>query len=606
MATKSDEWISAKIKKLIAEGKPREQAIAIALSMAGRSKKSRVPIRRMRLIGKGSPRRYAAADDAGLHGMIEESWNKNHVEHVEADKTAAHLLADSLEEQGRLATAEIIRRSLVGSKWPALRSGMANPRTDQIKSHGVALKPGQWMVHAQQWTGDPHRVSIYTPNLASPREGELKDHWSWPVMTDSYDEARDLVRRMVAEGATPSEGAKNYLPPEVKQRREARWGRPRRYAAEDVPALAQSLSKDDLRGGEKADRNRRMIAADAFDEADRNEEADHLRRGTHLMVHQGKLVPARWSALPTHWAMNDLIHHLRRVSGDNFWPVNHDVPVYSYAHPDSGMMHFGRADYMPPAGRLPDDSIHVTDLPRRLADHIKRAAAHIQFAAPRHRETYRRLLAELENAPVEEPAERFQYGRRRYASEPQPTGLASALAELRSKQQQARRAVAADVAKQLSMNPHKIANAVHDHPSGARASVVNHYPAGANPATAQYAAAWLGMLTQMQGVAVFTPGQGKDILWIMDFPKIAGGDLVGMMDAAGVGERVLIPKGHGFRVMVYDEDGAQSNTVKQFAARAGIQARPVAGQGVSFGQGSPEEARASYRKLIDAYEKGAK
>lgn len=34
----SDEWISEKIKKLIAEGYPQDQAVAIAMSMAGRGR----------------------------------------------------------------------------------------------------------------------------------------------------------------------------------------------------------------------------------------------------------------------------------------------------------------------------------------------------------------------------------------------------------------------------------------------------------------------------------------------------------------------------------------------------------------------------------------
>lgn len=35
---KSKKWISAKIRKLVVEGKPQKQAIAIAHSMAGASK----------------------------------------------------------------------------------------------------------------------------------------------------------------------------------------------------------------------------------------------------------------------------------------------------------------------------------------------------------------------------------------------------------------------------------------------------------------------------------------------------------------------------------------------------------------------------------------
>lgn len=41
MSRKSKEWVSEKIQKLLKEGKPREQAVAIALSMAGRSTKKK-------------------------------------------------------------------------------------------------------------------------------------------------------------------------------------------------------------------------------------------------------------------------------------------------------------------------------------------------------------------------------------------------------------------------------------------------------------------------------------------------------------------------------------------------------------------------------------
>lgn len=39
MSTKSKKWVSDKIRKLLKEGKPRDQAVATALSMAGRARK---------------------------------------------------------------------------------------------------------------------------------------------------------------------------------------------------------------------------------------------------------------------------------------------------------------------------------------------------------------------------------------------------------------------------------------------------------------------------------------------------------------------------------------------------------------------------------------
>ncbi len=41
MSRKSKEWTSNKIRKLLREGKARDQAIAEALSMAGRSNKKK-------------------------------------------------------------------------------------------------------------------------------------------------------------------------------------------------------------------------------------------------------------------------------------------------------------------------------------------------------------------------------------------------------------------------------------------------------------------------------------------------------------------------------------------------------------------------------------
>lgn len=40
MSKKSKDWVSQKIRKLLKEGKPRDQAVAEALAMAGRSNKS--------------------------------------------------------------------------------------------------------------------------------------------------------------------------------------------------------------------------------------------------------------------------------------------------------------------------------------------------------------------------------------------------------------------------------------------------------------------------------------------------------------------------------------------------------------------------------------
>lgn len=125
----------------------------------------------------------------------------------------------------------------------------------------------------------------------------------------------------------------------------------------------------------------------------------------------------------------------------------------------------------------------------------------------------------------------------------------------------------------------------------------------AHPAVTKYAAAWLGMLTGQRRVTVFHPGEGNDILHVIDTP-FPHSHVAEYMRRAGLPGYTLEPQGSGTRAFVLAPLG--EDQAGQLAS--GLRGTHAAIQGTATRLGasqSDSDARTNYRQVMDEAEKAA-
>ncbi len=123
-----------------------------------------------------------------------------------------------------------------------------------------------------------------------------------------------------------------------------------------------------------------------------------------------------------------------------------------------------------------------------------------------------------------------------------------------------------------------------------------------HPAVAKYAAAYIGLLTGQPRVTVFHPGDGEDVLHVIDSPHPS--DHVGeYLSRAGVPAFSMESRGSGTRAFVVNP----MNLIDVQTAARGLQGtvRSVPGTAIRLGAGSAKDARAAYRTVIADAEREA-
>lgn len=141
----------------------------------------------------------------------------------------------------------------------------------------------------------------------------------------------------------------------------------------------------------------------------------------------------------------------------------------------------------------------------------------------------------------------------------------------------------------------------HEGATGARPAVAATL-AQADPRVARFAAAWIGLLTGQKNTTVFHPGEGEDMLHLIDSPHPP--EHVGeYLRRAGVPTFSLEKRAGGTRAYVVNP----MDLIDVQTAARGLQGttQSIPGTAIRLGAGSQKDARAAYRTVIEDAEKEA-
>lgn len=182
----------------------------------------------------------------------------------------------------------------------------------------------------------------------------------------------------------------------------------------------------------------------------------------------------------------------------------------------------------------------------------------------------------------------------------------TALRRLRSRTQQTRRQIAAEVLRRVGLEPATVRDALRDAPHEADAGLAQAIYHDGNPDQIHAAAAWTGLLTRDHSMLAFhVEDGGPDSLY--KFSLSGGGDDARKtLDAFQVTQRVLLPSQAGMDVLVFDAGRRLRNHVSALAEHLGTQVSESEGTGLMIGSpsGDAAQAREHYRTLIKRFESG--
>jgi hypothetical protein len=127
------------------------------------------------------------------------------------------------------------------------------------------------------------------------------------------------------------------------------YSRAVRYSADAAGAhhllSPESLTDADRWGGPGADHTKRGVIADYLQDLGRDEEADHLRSGRHVVVRDGKVEPGRWTLRPLHDYADDVATMIYQAGADGDWEAQH--PPFHVGTPHE--IHNHPVDFLPGA-----------------------------------------------------------------------------------------------------------------------------------------------------------------------------------------------------------------------------------------------------------------
>lgn len=155
-------------------------------------------------------------------------------------------------------------------------------------------------------------------------------------------------------------------------------------------------------GDPDGDHHLRGVAADALQDNGRDREADHLRSGRHVMVQDGKVVPARFNLdnfVNRYAALEDMMDEHTGGDHEVWWEVHYPPGVSSGA---SHAMLLGPEDDYEPHEPLRAPEFKA-ELLRRLDAYYDRTNPGAGWASPAHQDDYGDHDYWLRNTPVEEP-----------------------------------------------------------------------------------------------------------------------------------------------------------------------------------------------------------
>lgn len=176
-------------------------------------------------------------------------------------------------------------------------------------------------------------------------------------------------------------------------------------------------------------------------------------------------------------------------------------------------------------------------------------------------------------------------------------GPSSAVAQGGSTNHETRLGVARAVLKEAGLPALVRAVMTRDSNQGVRAAV-SAVLKDANPKLARYAAAWMGLLTGERKMTVFHPGDGQDILHVIDSPHPP--EHVGdYLSKAGVPQFSMEKAGRGTRAYVV----SPMDLIDVKTAANGLGGSHQSLRGTAHRLGSSEDsdasARAAFRQVID-------
>lgn len=237
-----------------------------------------------------------------------------------------------------------------------------------------------------------------------------------------------------------------------------------------------------------------------------------------------------------------------------------------------------------------------------LADHMD------DHGIPQYANVLRTELQNVlpESRPVK-PKGRRRFSRTaavaKYAKADAPRSLLDAIQRVRGSGQKALHAKVRQVAAALKLDPTKTRDAVHDGGGAAFPGIAQAVYAKTDPATARYAAAWSGLLTQAPSLTVFHAGPGPDSVYKFSHAGSAE-KITAALDASGIPKRTLMPTKSGYDVLVYDPGRKLRDRVAAHARQNGVPVQESTGTGEVVGGPDAAAARAAFRKTISEYESG--
>lgn len=207
--------------------------------------------------------------------------------------------------------------------------------------------------------------------------------------------------------------------------------------------------------------------------------------------------------------------------------------------------------------------------------------------------------------PTAEPVEYHdpKQMRRKYAKKQLTGTFIDALRRAAATNSDALKSAGEKIARQIGAWPTKTFSAVHDSPRGATPGVAQVVYGRTTPEQVHALGAWVGLVGNLPGVSVFhNRDSGPDYLHRVRASG-SGMELRTRLDRVGIRERVLVPHGRGFDVLVPDKGGRMIGAVEEFAKRHGGHVESSRGHFNTVGSTDQAQARDTFRNTVTRSER---